>query len=73
MKNWKTTLAGGVTALAGFVLFSPGLFVRWPWAGEIAKYVMAEGLASMGLAGKDFNSHSTVAETQDASFHDQAR
>lgn len=53
MKNWKTTLFGIVSALAGFVLFSPQYFP--PWGIDAAKYIMAGGLLGLGLAGKDFN------------------
>ena len=52
------------TAVAGFVLFSPALFARWQWVGEVAKYVMAGGIAGMGFAAKDSTTHSTEAEPQ---------
>ncbi len=53
MKNWKTTLSGGLTAVAGFVAFSPQFFGKWPIIIELAKYLMAGGFVAMGLAGKD--------------------
>ena len=53
MKNWKTTMFGIVSALAGFVLFSPQYFP--PWSIDAAKYIMAGGLLGLGLAGKDYN------------------
>ena len=53
MKNWKTTMFGIISALAGFVLFSPQYFP--PWAIDAAKYIMAGGLLGLGLAGKEFN------------------
>jgi hypothetical protein len=53
VKNWKTTLFGIVSALAGFVLFSPQYFP--PWSIDAAKYIMAGGLLGLGLAGKDYN------------------
>jgi hypothetical protein len=62
MRNWKTSLAGCVTALAAFVAFSPALFARWPWVAEVAKFTIAGGFASMGLAAKDGTNHSTAAE-----------
>lgn len=51
--NWKTTLSAIVTAIAGFVCFSPELFKPWPWAVEVAKYVMAGGLLAFGIAAAD--------------------
>jgi hypothetical protein len=65
-KNWKTSVAGVVTAFFGFVVASPETFSQVPWLVTLAKYAVAGGLASMGLLGKDYNSHSTVAETQAA-------
>lgn len=53
MRSWKTTLFGIVSALAGFVLFSPSYFP--PWAIDAAKYIMAGGLLGLGLSGKDHN------------------
>lgn len=55
MKNWKTTLSGLVSAAAAFVALSPQLFIRWPWAVELAKFISVGGLASLGLAAKDKN------------------
>ena len=55
MRSWKTTLSGIVTAVAGFVMFSPDLFAQWPWVVEIAKYVIAGGLVALGIFGKDSN------------------
>lgn len=66
MKNWKTTTAGLVTAFAGFVLFSPDLFSRWSWVGDVAKYIMAGGLAGIGLFSKDSTTHSTIPEVTKA-------
>jgi hypothetical protein len=67
MRNWKTSLAGILTAGFGFVLFSPDLFAHWPWLVAVAKYAMVGGLASMGFAAKDSTTHSTVAQVEDAS------
>jgi hypothetical protein len=66
MKNWRTTLAGIVTAGFGFVLFSPDLFSHWPWLVAVAKYSTVGGLAAMGFAGKDCTTHSTVAQVERA-------
>ena len=73
MKNWKTTLFGLVAAAAGFVLFSPDLFARWPWIVAVAKYVTVGGLAGIGISAKDSTVHSTVAETQEATFQTPAK
>ena len=53
MKSWKTSVTGAITALMGFVAFSPVLFAKWPWVVEIAKYVMIGGFAVFGVAAKD--------------------
>lgn len=66
MKNWRTSLAGIISAIAGFILFSPQLFTRWPWACDLAKYIMAGGLVSLGLVGKDAATHSTATEVINA-------
>ena len=70
MKNWKTSACGIATALAGFVLFSPQLFARWPWVSEVAKYIMAGGMAGFGLTAKDSTTHSTVAEVQQSTSNE---
>ena len=66
MANWKTTAAGIVTAIFGFILFSPQYFSAIPWIVDIAKFGAAGGLASLGLLAKDFNTHSTSAEVSKA-------
>ncbi len=53
MRDWKTTTAGLVLVVAGFVTFQPELFVRWPWAVALAKYAMIGGFGALGIAGKD--------------------
>jgi hypothetical protein len=53
MNSWKTTAAAVVSALAGFVLFSPSYFP--PWAVDLAKYAMVGGLAAFGIFAKDYN------------------
>jgi hypothetical protein len=68
MKNWKTNLFGLVAAIAGFIVFSPGLFSKWPWVGEVAKYFMAGGMAGIGFAAKDSTTHSTGIEVQESSI-----
>jgi hypothetical protein len=64
MTNWKTTSAGLVSAFFGFVAFAPEHFSSW--LVHLAKYVMAGGLATLGFMSRDFNSHSTVEQTQRA-------
>ena len=53
--SWKTTALGLISAAAGFVAFSPNLplLVAHPWIGELSKYIMAGGMAGIGLAAKD--------------------
>ncbi len=53
--SWKTTAIGVVSALAGFITFSPGLFAgpKWTWVNELCKYIMIGGFAGLGFAGKD--------------------
>lgn len=65
-KNWKTSVTSVITASFGFVVFSPELFVHMPWLVAISKYAMVGGLAAMGVMSKDFNAHSTIAETEAA-------
>lgn len=51
--HWKTTLSAVVTAVAGFVCFSPDTFRQWPWLVEVCKYVAAGGLLSLGIVAAD--------------------
>jgi len=53
VKNWKTTAAALLTTAAGFVALNPELFVAWPFAVALAKYVGLGGLATMGIVGHD--------------------
>jgi hypothetical protein len=53
MRNWKTTVSGLIAAACGFVVFSPELFVRWPFVVAIAKYATIGGLATLGVTAKD--------------------
>jgi hypothetical protein len=55
LANWKTTVSGLLTAFFGFVAFSPGLFGKWPWVGQVAQYAMIGGLAALGVSAKDNN------------------
>ncbi len=71
MTNWKTTFSAILSALAGFVLFSPQLFP--PWALDVAKYIMLGGLVAFGVSAKDFTTHSTVAQVQESTVEAQVK
>ena len=49
--NWKTALAGVVTAFFGFVLLHPVYF--YPWLVDVAGYAAIGGMAALGIAAKD--------------------
>jgi hypothetical protein len=51
--SWKTTVSGIIAAAAAFVLAYPSAFAKWPLVGQIAAFVMAGGLLSLGVSGKD--------------------
>ena len=68
MKNWKTSVCGIISAVAGFVQASPHLFVKWPWVVAVSNYVMIGGLACMGLVAKDSTTHSTPSQVQEAGW-----
>lgn len=61
MNNWKTTLAGLIGAVAYALANYTG---RNDWQG----YVGAAAIAALGFMSKDFNTHSTVAQTQTATI-----
>jgi hypothetical protein len=54
LKNWKTTTIGVILCISGFISFSPETF-----GGdkavivELSKYVLAGGLAGLGIVSKD--------------------
>lgn len=73
MKNWKTTLSGVVTGVAGIVVAQPQLFAKWPIVGSIAAWLMGGGLIALGLATKDASNHSTTAEVQAATAEQNAK
>ena len=73
MKNWRTSVAGIVTAFFGFVLFSPQTFAHWPWLVDVAKYATAGGLGAIGLLSKDYTSHSTEGEVKIATAEKTAQ
>ena len=49
-KNWKSALSSIVTVVAGFIVFKPELFLRWPWITGIAQYIMAGGMIAWGIS-----------------------
>lgn len=68
MKNWRSTLSGAVTSAAGLVLALGGADVHIPhWLSVTASFVLAGGLASMGIVGKDAATTPTVDEVEAAS------
>jgi len=50
VRDWKTTVFGIISALAAFVAFAPDYFP--PLAVDIAKFVLAGGLAGLGITAK---------------------
>ena len=54
MKDWKTTLAGAVSAFFSFVLFAPQHFDALPILHDIAAFVLAGGLLFLGLSANDY-------------------
>ena len=72
LPSWRTTVFGFITALAGWVAFSPEIFAHWPWVISLAKYIMLGGFAATGLASKDSNQHSTQAEVTQATVDQSA-
>jgi hypothetical protein len=69
VKNWRSTLSGAITSAAGLILALSGADVRVPhWLSVIASFVLAGGLASMGIVGKDAATTPTVEEVEAASI-----
>ena len=73
MRNWKTSLFGIITSIAGFIVASPSLFTRWPWVVPLASYVMVGGFAAIGLAAKDSTTHSTVVEVNKSQIEENIK
>jgi hypothetical protein len=54
MINWKTTVSGLVSSAAGLVLaLSEGGVALPHWVVITAGFVLAGGLAALGISGKD--------------------
>jgi hypothetical protein len=51
--SWKTTLTAAITAVAGFVLFSPELFADYPIVVQLSKYIGAGGMIAFGIVSRD--------------------
>jgi hypothetical protein len=69
IRSWKTTASGLVSAGASLVVFMSTQGVAVPhWLVTVAGFVLVGGLASMGIAGKDFN----VSGTDSPPSKDQA-
>lgn len=68
MKSWKTSLFALIAAVAGFIAIHPMYTAHWPVVSDIAGYIMAGGLAGMGLAAKDAAVHSTSVEVQESTI-----
>lgn len=71
MQNYKTTICGIITALSGFVVANPSMFAKWPIVGTIAGFIMAGGLAGIGVFAKDATTHSTMVQVQVATNQKQ--
>ena len=59
---------GVISALAMFAISAPELFVKWIWVIPTAKFILAGGLAGMGLVAKDGSTHSTPTEVKEAGW-----
>lgn len=57
MRSWKTTAAGCLSAAASFVLFAHNShYAVFPgWMIGVATFAQVGGLASLGIAAKDYN------------------
>jgi hypothetical protein len=63
MQNWKTTVSGICGSAAGLVLaFNAGGVAEPKWLIIVAGFVLAGGLAGLGINAKDSTTHSTQAE-----------
>jgi hypothetical protein len=66
MRSWKTTAGGCVSSLASLVVFMSTQGVSLPhWVVVISGFVLASGLASMGIVGKDYNVSGEQAANKD--------
>ena len=56
MRNWKTSLSGVVSSIAGLVLAMSTAGVVLPkWVLVTAGFAMAGGFSAMGIFAKDYN------------------
>ena len=74
MKNWKTTASGIVSSAAGLVIaLSQGGVQEPKWVLVTAAFVLAGGLAGMGITAKDATTHSTVEQVQESTKEADAK
>lgn len=55
VRDWPTTIAALITALASFVLFAPDHFDSWPVVKDLAAYIFAGGLAAFGITARSIS------------------
>lgn len=68
-KSWRTTLSGGVSSFAALALALHAAGVAIPqWVVVTAGFILAGGLASIGIVGKDAAVHSTASEVAQSSI-----
>ncbi len=62
MRSWRTTASGIVSAGASLVVVLNAQGVAMPkWLPLTAAFILAGGLATLGIAGKDYNVTGPVA------------
>jgi hypothetical protein len=65
MKSWRTTISGLTGSAAALVLTLSGAGIILPkWVTVAAGFVLAGGLASVGVNAKDSVVHSTLSEVR---------
>ena len=66
MRSWKTTASGLISSAAALAVLLSTQGVQLPhWAVISAGFVLAGGLASLGIAGKDYNVSGSQPSNQD--------
>lgn len=50
--SWQPKVIALLTALFGFIAFSPETFQQWPWLIQLAKYVAIGGFVGLGFTTK---------------------
>lgn len=54
-KSWRTTLFGVISSLASLVVAVPDVVAHNPAAVKAAAFILAGGLAGMGMVSRDHN------------------